>query len=267
MLTIRLLRGTAIFLIIEAMLLTACAIILQIVFQFPAVLTEPAAIVFPLFVKASAIIIPTYYAFALGALFLIPLAFLVQRILSPRPSLFSQIAIAIGVVTAIFQVLGFIRWPFLVPYLATTYTNPQTSEATRQAIIIFYQAFNIYAGHTVGEHLGFLLNAVWGVLVAVAVLRSPLFAGWKWVGWLGILFSLGILGNPLGDLGLSFVPTSSSYFATTIPTVTLIYLVSYSLWIAWLVVLALRLLLLNQKKLQGFMKTEAEVSSSAAIGR
>jgi hypothetical protein len=51
--------------------------------------------------------------------------------------------------------------------------------------------------------------------------------------------------------------------------VTLIYLVSYSLWIIWLIVLALRLLLLNQKKLQGLIavETEAEVASYAAIGR
>jgi hypothetical protein len=267
MLTTRLTRGTAIFLIIESILLTACAIILQLVFEFPAILTKPAAVVLPLFAKTSAVVVPTYYAFALSSLLLIPLAFLVQRILSPRPSLFSQITVTVGVVTAIFQVLGFIRWPFLMPYLATAYTNPQTSDATRQAIIVFYQAFNVYAGHTIGEHLGFLFNAAWGILVGIAILRSPLFSTWKWVGWLGILFSIGILGNPFGDLGLTFLPTSTAYFATTIPLVTLIYLISYSLWIVWLIVVAVRLLLLNRRKLQSLNTVEPEVTSFVATGR
>ena len=267
MVTTRLTRGTAIFLIIESVLLTACATILQVVFEFPAILTKPAATVFPLFMKTSAVVVPTYYAFALSALFLIPLAFLIQRILSPRPSLFSQITIAVGVVTAIFQVLGFIRWPFLVPYLATTYTNPQASDVTRQALVVFYQAFNIYAGHTIGEHLGFLFNAAWGVLVGIAILRSPLFVRWQWLGWLGIIFSIGILGNPLGDLGLTFLPTRTAYFATTVPAVTVIYLVSYSLWVVWLIALAVRLLLLKQQTLQGAAAIEAEATAFTVAGR
>jgi len=42
--------------------------------------------------------------------------------------------------------LGFIRWPFLVPSLAYTYLDPSASEATRAAIEVTFNAFNHYAG-------------------------------------------------------------------------------------------------------------------------
>ena len=236
-------KQVALLLIIEALLVTICFFILQAVFEFPAILNESAAHVLPLFYKNSSTIIPTYYAFTVASVLLIPLTVLLPRALEIRSSILTSLTIAVGVTTAIFQILGFIRWPFLVSYLATTYVNSQTTEVTRQSIVIFYQAFNLFAGHTVGEHLGFLLNALWGVLISVALIRSPLFASrwWHWLGWVGIALSLGILGNPLEDLGLNYITAGTSYFHTTLPIFNTIYLVSFSLWSLWLIPLAIRL--------------------------
>lgn len=215
----RIARFTALLLFVEVALINVCFVLLQSVFEFPGILNKPAAHVLPLFYKNSSIIIPAYYAFTLSAVLLIPLALLLHRILTPKPSTFMNITTTIGIVTAVFQILGFIRWPFLVPYLATVYMNPQSSDTTRQSIEVFYNAFNIYAGHTVGEHLGFLFNAIWGILISIAILRSPLFVGrrWQWVGIVGIVLSAGILGNPLQDLSLNFAPANTYYFISNLP--------------------------------------------------
>ena len=248
-------RLTAILLFVEVALINVCFLVLQSVFEFPTILNKPAAHVLPLFYKNCSIIIPAYYAFTLSSMLLIPIALLLHRILTPKPSMFMTITTTIGVVAAVFQILGFMRWPFLVPYLATIYVNPQTSDVTRQSIAVFYNAFNIYAGHTVGEHLGFLFNAVWGILLSTAMLRSPLFAGprWRWVGIVGIVLSAGILGNPLQDLSLNFAPANTYYFISNLTLVNLTYLISYALWAIWLIAPAVRLLTLRKQTIQAVM--------------
>ncbi len=249
-------RLTAILLFVEVALINVSFLVLQSVFEFPAILNKPAAHVLPLFYKNNSIVIPAYYAFTISSMLLIPLALLLHRILTPKPSTFMTITTTLGIVTAVFQILGFMRWPFLVPYLATTYVNPQTSDATRQSIEVFYNAFNIYAGHTVGEHLGFLFNAVWGILLSIAILRSPLFTGrrWRWVGIVGFVLSAGVLGNPLQDLSLNFVSTNTYYFISNLTLVNLIYLISYALWAVWLIAPAVRLLTLREQVGQEVVK-------------
>ena len=77
------------------------------------------------------------------------------------------------------QFLGLVRWPFLVPYLADTYLDPASSEATRESVAVAFQAFNHYAGVGVGENLGYLFTSLWSVLVALAMFGSPLpFRRW-----------------------------------------------------------------------------------------
>ncbi len=252
MFTTRTARFTAILLFVEVALINVCFLVLQSVFEFPAILNKPAAHVLPLFYKNSSIIIPAYYAFTLSSVLLIPIALLLHRVLASKPSTFMNITTTIGIVAAVFQILGFMRWPFLVPYLATTYVNPQTSDATRQSIEVFYNAFNIYAGHTVGERLGFLFNAVWGILISIAILRSPLFAGrqWRWIGIVGIILSAGILGNPLQDLSLNFAPADTYYFISNLTLVNLTYLISYALWAIWLIAPAIRLLTIRKQAVQ-----------------
>ena len=56
------------------------------------------------------------------------------------------------------QVLGLIRWSFLVPSLADIYTDPESSPATRDSVAITFQAFQRYAGVAIGEHLGYLFT-------------------------------------------------------------------------------------------------------------
>ena len=260
-------RLTAILLFVEVALINVCFLVLQSVFEFPAILNKPATHVLPLFYKNSSIIIPTYYAFTVSSMLLIPLALLLHRILAPKPSTFMTITTTTGIVAAVFQILGFIRWPFLVPYLATTYVNPQTSEATRQSIEVFYNAFNIYAGHTVGEHLGFLFNAVWGILLSIAILRSPLFAErrWRWIGIVGIVLSAGILCNPLQDLSLNFAPVNTYYFISNLTLVNLTYLISYALWAIWLIAPAIRLLTVRKQDIENTVAQTKEVTPESVL--
>jgi uncharacterized oligopeptide transporter (OPT) family protein len=65
------------------------------------------------------------------------------------------LATTMGVLAAIVQVLGLIRWPFLVPYLARAASAPDATPARLEAVDVVFQSFNRYLGVAVGEHLGY----------------------------------------------------------------------------------------------------------------
>src|SRR5919108_1189542 len=109
------------------------------------------------------------------------------------------LAAVFGLVAGVVQFLGLVRWPFLVPYLADTYLDPTSSEATKAAAAVTFQAFNRYAGVAVGENLGYLFTALWTAPVALAMLRSTLFK--PWLGWVGVVAALGILIGTLEPAG------------------------------------------------------------------
>ena len=107
-------------------------------------------------------------------------------------------ATAIGLLAALVQFLGLVRWPFAVPHLARLAGDPATTPATRDALEVVFQTLNRYLGLAVGEHLGYLLTGLWTALAGVALIQSAL---------LHPLFGIvGLLLAPLFVLGsLEFV--------------------------------------------------------------
>jgi len=145
-------------------------------------------------------------------------------------TLFMPVATTIGVTAGVVQMLGFIRWPFLVPSLASTYLDPSTSEATRAAIEVTFNAFNQYAGVGVGEHLGFIFTALWTILISIAMPKSRHFRGW--LGWIGMTAGGGILLGALEPVG--------------VPYVGLVNAIAYGLWAIWIAILGVRIIFVKE---------------------
>ena len=140
-----------------------------------------------------------WWAFALTALALAPArrAALAARSATPTARC-SRSPPSTGVLAALVQLLGLIRWPFLVPYLARVAAEPGASEARREAVDIVFQAFNRYLGVAVGEHLGYLLTGAWTTLAGVALTQTA--AAPAWIGVVGI-----VIGPLLALCSLEFV--------------------------------------------------------------
>ena len=104
--------------------------------------------------------------------------------------------------------LGFIRWVVLIPYLAQALQNPPAG--VDAATIVFLEGFaNHYLGMTVGEHLGFLAQAIWMTLLAVVMLRTKLFH--RSLGWVTLAFGLAAFPmslEPLNPIFAIFAPLS-----------------------------------------------------------
>lgn len=161
--------------------------ILGVIFDYPNILRQPTGQVLTMFKQGGSTLIATWYAFAIAALLMIVVAKLIQQILQDEHKHLTSIATTFGVLAGISQVLGLIRWVFIVPILADAYTDSNSSEATKSAAVMVFQGFHQYAGVAIGEHLGQLFTALWIVLISIAMLNSTIFR--RWQGFVGIAIS------------------------------------------------------------------------------
>ena len=175
--------------------------ILSATFSYPQILRFPTGDILVRFAEGGAALIFTWYAFALAALALLPVSWLVASLHTQRnPGMAATLA---GTLAGILQAVGLLRWVFVVPALSSAWHSPETSAATREAIALIFDTIHRFGGVAIGEHLGQLATAVWTVLEA----RALAGAGWipRWQ------FGLALVAALLITLGLS------EGFATVIP--------------------------------------------------
>ena len=165
--------------------------------NWPASLDEPPAIILPLILDQSGAVFAGYLSYLIHALVLIPLAILLRDALRLDGAM-GQAVIMLGVLAGFAKALGITRWLFLMPGLATAYTDPAASGATQDAIAVVYEAFNAYAGG-VGELLGVgFFAAIWTIVISVAALRQ----GWTLIGYFGFGSAALLLATLLSVVGI-----------------------------------------------------------------
>ncbi|MFN8678581.1 MAG: DUF4386 domain-containing protein [Thermomicrobiales bacterium] len=216
---------TAALLILVPVLFNVFFFLLQSSFGYPDILREPAPDILSRFAAGGTSLLAIWYGFALTPALFIPAAVLLRRAF-PGESPLLALATPFAIVAGIAQVLGLLRWPFLVPGLAQAYLDSAASEATRDAVLVVFTAFHQYAGVAVGEHLGYLATGAWTLVIAGAMLAGAPFR--RWLGWMGIVAALGILAGLLEPAGFALGGTINAF--------------AYILWSLWLIATAIVLL-------------------------
>lgn len=196
-------------------------------FEYPDILRKPTAYILQKFHEGGRRLVATWYGFMLAGLLFIPVGILLPVIISPGSIFYITIAIVVSVLAGLVQVIGLIRWPFLVPYLARTYNDPNASQATQESITVVFQAFHRYVGVAIGEHLGYLFTSLWSIIIAIGLIYSPAFPAW--LGWVGLIPAAGIF------IGL--------FEETGFKNAGVINAISYILWSIWLVGVGIILLI------------------------
>ena len=219
---------TGVILILTPVAFNVFFTLLTVTFEYPDILREPTDHILRQFDAGGSGLVAIWYGFMLTAVLFVPVAVLVHKVLARQDTPYMAVATAFGIVAGVVQFLGLIRWPFLVPYLADTYLNPASSEATRESVAVAFQAFNHYAGVGVGESLGYLFTGLWTVLVALAMFGSPLPFR-RWLGLLGMVSAACILVGTLEAAGFEAAAN--------------IVVVGYILWSIWLILTGIFLLL------------------------
>ena len=166
---------------------------------------QPASVILSIFRQQSATVLLSFYAYVWDGLFLSLAILLLYRVLQRRgvQSLVLVIATVCGVLGGLMQAIGDLRWPFLLPSLASTYFEPQTSQATRAAIEVVVQAVEQIGGVGLSEHLSFLFVGAWSLLLGWYLLRSS--NAERWMAWLGIICGCGFFISSIEQFGLSGV--------------------------------------------------------------
>ena len=219
---------TGVLLILTPVAFNVFFTLLSVTFEYPDILREPTGYVLRHFDAGGGGLVAIWYGFMLTAVLFVPLAVLVHKALAREDTPYLAVATAFGVVAGVVQFLGLVRWPFLVPYLAETYLDPASSGATRESVVVVFQAFNHYAGVGVGENLGYLFTALWTALVALAMFGSALPFR-RWLALLGMASAAGVLVGMLEPAGFE--------------TAADIVVVGYILWSVWLALFGILLLL------------------------
>ena len=207
--------------------------LLAVKFDYPDILRRPTEEVLERFRQGGSPLVLLWWAFAMTAVLLAPLAVLVSGALAGADPTLLGIGTMAGVLAALAQFLGLIRWPFLVPYLARAIAEPDATPARKEAIDVVFQAFNRYLGVAVGEHLGYILTGTWSILVGIAITQGTVVT--PWLGIAGILIGALLVLCSLEFVG-PFERTGWKVAATLTP-------IAYILWSLWLVGVGVALLL------------------------
>jgi hypothetical protein len=143
-------------------------------FDYPDILRQPTVEVLERFAAGGSRLVLTWWGFAMSAVLLAPAVVLVSATLADADPAVLALATAMGLLAALVQFLGLVRWPFAVPHLARLATDPVATPAARDAVEVVFQTLNRYLGVAVGEHLGYLFTGLWTALAGVALVQSDL---------------------------------------------------------------------------------------------
>ena len=222
---------TGLFFIVGAILVNIPYTLLIINFDYPDILRLPTAEILTRFQEGGNSLIYTWLAFAWVGLPLLLGAIMLKRILEKENSSFLETATTIGVIGFIAQVIGLLRWVFVIPVLARLFTDPATDSVTKAAIPAVFIAVHQYGGVVLGEHIGQFFSIIWMSMISAIIYKSKLFS--KWVAWLGWIASA------------VYIFAQTELFATAIPDFPVIGwagLVGSLLWLLWMIVVGVYLI-------------------------
>ncbi|MDR6505112.1 DUF4386 domain-containing protein [Arthrobacter oryzae] len=214
----------AVLLILLPLAFNAAFAALAAKFDYPDILRRPTGEVLERFRQGGSALILLWWAFAMTAVLLAPLAVLLAGVLHSADPLLLSLGSTVGVLAALVQFLGLVRWPFLVPYLARAAGEPGASEARKEALDVVFQAFNRYLGVAVGEHLGYLFTGAWSILVGAAIMQSDTVPAW--LGLVGI-----VVGAVLALCSLEFVGPFERDGWKVAAALTPVTYIAWSLWL------------------------------------
>jgi hypothetical protein len=205
---------------------------LTITFNYPDILRQDSGLILTEFHKGGASLIFTWLAFALLGLPLLVAYSLIGQLLQTRMSHMTWVT-TIGIISGVVQIIGLLRWVFVVPVLAAAYVNaPEPS--IREAIEISFKVIHQFGGVLLGEHLGQLFTVIWTIMISIALMQVKIIP--KWLAWIGFIASF------------IYFLAQAELLATVIPGFPVIDLAGFvgsTLWLLWLILAGVHFLKTN----------------------
>ena len=208
--------------------------ILTLTFEYPDILRQAPGIILTRFHEGGGSLIFTWWAFAILGLPLLIAYILIGQMFESKIG-FIKWTTTIGVISGVVQIVGLLRWVFVIPVLANTYVTSE-SAASREAAIISFQTIHQFGGVLLGEHLGQLFTIIWTIMISTAFIKLKFFPGW--VSWLGIIASI------------IYLFAQAELFATVIPGFPawdMAGFIGSTLWLLWLIITGIMFIKVRKK--------------------
>lgn len=199
-------------------------------FEYPDILRRSTAEILERFRAGGSSLILLWWAFMLSGLLLIVGAVLLGQVLGLEGVVL--VATIFGVLAGLVQMLGLLRWVYLVPMLARTYADPSLTPDQREVQAAVFRALHQYLGVGVGEHLGYLFTGIWSILIGVGVIQGTALP--TWLGWPGVLIGAGLVAGSAEFLG-PYEETGWGLAGAAIP-------ILYIAWSVWLLAMGVALI-------------------------
>lgn len=195
--------------------------ILTIIFDYPNILRQETGIILTKFHEGGNRLIWTWWAFAILGLPLLEAYVLLGQKLEQK-FYFVRWGTTLGLIGLLVQMIGLLRWTFVVPVLANNFVSG--NEMTKEASKVGFQIIHQYGGVLLGEHIGQLFTIAWTIMMTSAFAQLKLFP--KWTIWLGYISSF------------IYLLAQTELFATVMPNISVVGLaglIGSTLWIIWLI--------------------------------
>lgn len=232
----RIRQVTGILLILGAILVNIPYTLLITTFDYPDILRAPTSVILTQFAAGGPRLIWTWLAFAWVGVPLLLGILLLPRALADdkgpsRGQLAGNLALFFGATSLIAQMIGLLRWTFVVPVLARLYTEPQATATTREAVAAVFQAVHQYGGVVLGEHIGQTFTILWMIFLSISLLRQGKLP--RWLPWAGFV-AAGVYAMAQGELLATVMPGFPVWDAAG--------LVGSLMWLGWIIALGIVLL-------------------------
>jgi hypothetical protein len=191
-------------------------------FEYPDILRRPTSEVLERFRAGGSSLILLWWTFMLSGLLLIAGAVLLGQVLGFEGIV--PLATTFGVLAGLVQMLGLLRWVYVVPSLARAYADMTLGPEQREMYIVVVRALHQYLGVGVGEHLGNLFTGIWSVLIGIGVIQGTAVP--TWLGWPGVAIGAGLVVGSVEFLG----PNEERGWGLAGAAIPVLY-IAWSLWL------------------------------------
>ena len=198
---------------------------LQKIFEYPDILRKPTPYILNKFREGGTKLIGTWYLFMVSLFIFIIMSIMIHDLITAN----DYLMITIGILAGVFQMLGLLRWSFLVPTLANLYTDEKTTDDQKSSIEVTFKAFHEFFGVGIGEHLGFTLTGLWAILVSWVIITTPNQVFDPLFGYLGLIIGIGVIFGVFEQVGIKIA--------------VIVNAISYTVFLLWFMLLGISLFL------------------------
>jgi len=191
-------------------------------FEYPDILRRSTSEILERFRAGGSGLILLWWTFMLSGLLLIAGAVLLGQVLGFGGIV--PLATTIGVLAGLVQMLGLLRWVYVVPLLTRAYGDPTLGPEQREMHAAVFRALHHYLGVGVGEHLGYLFTGIWSVLIGIGVIQGSTLP--TWLGWPGVVIGAGLVVGSAEFLG----PNEERGWGLAGAAIPILY-VAWSVWL------------------------------------